>query len=108
MEFCFPIEEYTDRDVCMHCQTEQEANIFLEFLHGIGRTWCDGSSYISHSNFDEYTSDTCYYFNKGTFGDRYDAVDADDLILSFSDYWFEKIEIDNSALDDFFSTITIH
>lgn len=108
----FPIEEFSNINVCMHCETEEEANIFLNFLHSVRRTWCDGDSYLSSNKFEVHGRNTCYYFNEGTYGDvRHVTGILGAQILRFSD-WFtlndDKFETDNSELDEFFSTITIH
>lgn len=112
MIFSFPIEEYTNLEdrVCMHCKTEEEANIFLGFLHSLGKTWCDGTSYLDRNNFDDYRRNTCYYFNDGTYCSTEWAVTENTKILEFSDWIVqeEELECDNTVLNDFLSTIEIH
>lgn len=65
----FNIEDYKGKYV-MHCKTEEEAEIFCEYLHSIGRTWSTGDSYLSESYWDRYKKSTCYNFNYGTYRDK--------------------------------------
>lgn len=39
----------------MHCQTEDEANSFLAFLHNAGRQWSNGESYMKRNNYLEWS-----------------------------------------------------
>ena len=107
--FSFPIEDFTGKDVCMHCSTEEEANAFLEFLHGIGRRWASGDSYLSHNNFGDCGSGTCYYFNQGLYGGFSNATARNRTVLEFSDYLIdeEEPEIDDAPLNEFFSSFSL-
>ena len=65
----FNIEDYKGKYV-MHCKTEEEAEIFCEYLHSIERTWSSGVSYLSESYWYIYKELTCYNFNYGTYDDK--------------------------------------
>ncbi len=82
----FSLEIYRGSCIAMHCKTREQAAIFLEFLHSKGREWLDGTPYISLDNYERYGSDTCYYFNKGTFGNIYHARHYHHRILCFDDF----------------------
>lgn len=46
----FDITQYKGKYV-MHCKTREDAQTFLEFLANLGRTWCDGASYLDNLNY---------------------------------------------------------
>jgi len=55
----------------VHCKTKREAKLFCKMLHEHGRKWCDGSSYLSTTEF-YYYGDNSYYTNDGhVFGGIY-------------------------------------
>lgn len=60
----FNIDDYKGK-YAMNCNTEEKAKVFCDYLDSIGRTWNDGSSYTSHTNWGAYTFDLCYRFNFG-------------------------------------------
>ena len=101
--FCFPIDEFTDRRTSMHCSTVEEANAFLEFLHMSGRRWRSGSTYLSSNNFESHGSDTCYFFNEGTYGGLHRALDRGE-VLEFSDFVVSELEQDDTILNEFLSS----
>lgn len=82
--FYFDITKYYGR-YAMHCKTEEEAKEFCKFLHKCGREWLSGENYDKITNFDEYKSDTIYYFNEGMYGEIGDE-DDDYTILEFSNF----------------------
>ena len=101
--FCFPIDEFTGRRTSMHCSTEEEANAFLEFLNSIGRRWASGVTYLSFNNFESYGSDTCYFFNEGTYGSLPRALERGE-VLEFSDFVVSELEQDDTILNEFLSS----
>ncbi|MGN0317802.1 MAG: hypothetical protein ACI4E1_07730 [Lachnospira sp.] len=95
----FKFEDYPEKEVAMHCKTTEEAEYFCKFLHGAGKTWSDGSSYLEYRNFEGYKENTVYYFNKGTYGDKTCAVKVN--ILEFSDFeWFGFIPFKQPVIQD--------
>ena len=102
-EFLFPIEEFDNPNTSMHCATEEEANIFLEFLHSKGRHWRSGESYLSKNNFFIFGTETCYFFNCGAVGVRAGSASTG-TVLEFSD-WIE-VELDDRVLDEFLSSFS--
>lgn len=82
----FSIENYKGK-YAMHCKTEEEAKDFLAYLHSIGRKW-NGSneSYLCHTNWDNYKSDTVYFFNNNTYQDIRHARINKYTILEWSDF----------------------
>lgn len=81
----FDINDYPFRCV-MHCKTEEQARIFCEYLHSVGRTWLMGNTYLSHHNWEVYESKTVYFFNKGTYGDVTRYIGTSIRILDFNDF----------------------
>lgn len=58
----FNIDDYKGKYV-MHCKTEEEAEIFCEYLHSIGHKWINDVSYLLENYWDNYEESTCYEFN---------------------------------------------
>lgn len=101
----FNYDEYSDK-YAMSCETEEECQIFLKYLHNIGKSWCDGKSYLDWNSFESYGSKTCYLFNRGKVG----AIDAVQrlgyTILYFDDFEWDDYKTnhaseDNTILDEF-------
>lgn len=104
----FDINEYASLadKVCMHCSTQDKADIFLDVLMSNGRRWRNGESYIDNSRWNIYDKETCYYFLEGTYGSLSFAkhtIDPRPLVLSFDDFdWTSScISEDNETLDVF-------
>lgn len=106
----FNLNVYTDRHHNMVCTTSEEAEIFCNYLHEHGRTWCDGKPYTDSTDFEDFNGDVAYYFNigcrqaatnisPGTPNDR----------LQFSDFDWEddKITIKDITLSDFEEIINV-
>lgn len=64
------LEEFfaSDKDLAIHCDTEEKANMLLRAFDRMGRTWDNGKSYLKENYFEEYGKDTCY-FADGWFAD---------------------------------------
>lgn len=60
----FDINKYPGYYV-MHCKTEEEAQNFCNYLHNIGRGWCDGKTYSNLTRWDIFEKNTVYCFNEG-------------------------------------------
>ena len=80
----------------MHCDTEEKAIIFCNFLHSQGKCWSSGDSYATKTNFHHYNSQTCYRFNGGCFADLYTYQDNGFYqILEFSDFdWSDAFKVE--------------
>jgi len=98
----FDINHYDDMYV-MHCKTEEEADIFLEFLDSLEMMWRDNSSYLSFNAYQEYDDRTCYCFWRGEYCglDYYKSNEY--IVLEFSDFeWDEPLEVSEDDADAFF------
>lgn len=115
----FNFDRYADDDYnnyVMHCPTEEQANIFLEHLHNIGKTWCDKTSYLDANEYRYYREDTCYAFTLGEYADLEFYNEDGAIVLEFDDFdWgrgkeYEGLEIDiseKSKIDDFLGIFSI-
>lgn len=46
--------------IAVHCKTEEEAKDFCKQMHEHGMKWCNGDSYLEHTEYGRYLSKTCY------------------------------------------------
>lgn len=81
----FNIKNYQGKHA-MHCKTEIEAETFCNYLHSIGRKWCDYDSYENTTEYNRHKSSTVYYFNKGEIGNVECAQAKGYTILEWSDF----------------------
>lgn len=81
----FNIDDYKGKYV-MHCKTKEEAEIFLKYLHSIGRLWSSGDSYLSESYWGKYKESTCYNFNYGAYCDKQYYEEEGYTILEMEDF----------------------
>ena len=58
----FDIKNYPGKYV-MHCQTEEHARIFCDYLHSLGKKWACSGSYKDSTYWNVYKNHTCYNFN---------------------------------------------
>ena len=101
----FNIDDYKGKYV-MHCKTQEEARDFCEYLDKIGRCWCSGKSYLHHTNWLDYQSDTVYYFNMGTYG-RKSWLDYENVtILEWSDFMEKEYILGLNVLESFRACFT--
>lgn len=92
----FDINKYT-RDTAMHCPDRDSADMFLQFLHDIGRRWCDGEEYIPFNEYRRYLNDICFNFPEGKFGSVTTYRDWGYTVLNFYDFdWSEDNSIEES------------
>lgn len=64
----FNIDDYKGNYV-MHCKTREEAESFCEYLHSIGKCWCNGSKYSEVTHYADYGEKTAYAFNSDSYTD---------------------------------------
>lgn len=74
----------------MHCSTEDQAKIFCKHLHGLGKTWNSFSSYLTHTNYDRNTVNTCYAFNSDLCSSVDYCKELGYTILEFEDFDWEE------------------
>ena len=85
----FDINNYKGTYV-MHCETEEAANTFCEYLHSIGRAWCSGQKYLGNTCYYCYKKDMAYAFNIGQYGSTEFYKKRDYTILEFSNFDWSK------------------
>ena len=114
----FYVEHYIDtraRTYAMHCETVDEAQIFVNYLHSKGRSWRSGSTYLEKDGFDAHKEESCYFFNQGCVDSlswiRKSKFNSRHIyLLSFKDFcWKEQengidlTDVDNKNFVDFMS-----
>lgn len=86
----FNINNYEGKYYVMHCKTEEEAREFCNYLHSIGRKWCNDAAYTNQTYYYAHKDNTVYHFNNGTYGSLNVAIGCDYTILEFSDFDWSK------------------
>ena len=94
------LSEFTDYNCCMHCDTQEKADIFLEFLHKHNRRWCNDTPYLNNDWYFKYNHDTVQYFNDGSFGTLDRALANGDTVLRYDDYFDCSENIDDIPEED--------
>ena len=97
----FNIDDYKGK-YAMHCQTEEEAKDFCNYLHSVGKKWGGGSSYLNKTLWDIYYSNTVYYFNDGLYGNISNAKFYNYTILEWSDFMnkeFTKADLTGDVVE---------
>lgn len=91
----FNINDYPG-DYVMHCDTEDKARVFCDYLDLVSLQWCTNHSYKNKTYFGENLDKTVYYFNYGRFGAVH-FVDDGYKILEFDDFdwsgWEEEKKV---------------
>lgn len=84
----------SDKNLVIHCDTEEKANILLKAFDKLGKKWCAGAFYTEKTNWDEYKEKTCYS-NEGTF-----CYKDWFLGLGTKVYEFEDVELGGRTMND--------
>lgn len=103
----FDIKEYSNDDVRMHCETEDEAVVFLEYLEQFGVTWASGSRLSAQTLFDRYGDKTVYNFyhiRKVVAISHIEYYQESD-IKEFSDFEWDGIESEPNSYMDLFELL---
>jgi hypothetical protein len=105
----FDLKKYTDDNYYMVCETVDEAEMFCRFLDKHERTWCDGMSYTTSTDFDQVDGAVAYYFNYGTRGAANNVpMRFNEYRLNFSDFeWEDAEKIKNIKLAEFEDLINV-
>lgn len=76
----------SDRDLAIHCNTEEKAKKLLKAFDKLGKKWCDGDSYLAD---DCYRRDVCYDNNcEHSYYDSYKKC-------NYAVYEFEDVDLEN-------------
>lgn len=88
----FKLEDYIGKYV-MHCNTQENAEVFCNFLDEHDKKWCGGVSYKKVRWWHTYEERTCYAFNKGQYADKDLYLSEGYTVLEFDDFdWGEENE----------------
>lgn len=74
-------------NVVIHCDTEEKANMLLEYADSLGYKWINNESYIEINEWNIYKEETVYYIFEGTYGlinsynicDEYKIIPFDEI-----------------------------
>lgn len=101
----FNWDEFKNKDnkIAVHCKTEEEAVDFCKQMHEHGMKWCNGDSYLEHTEYGRYLSKTCY-----TGGGKFASCDFYESegykILEWSDYMqkeFTKADLEDGMVVEY-------
>lgn len=95
----FDANDYKGR-YAMHCATEKEANIFLEYLDSIGRKWSSSKKYTDENYFYNYYENTTYDFNQSCYGSFDWFIEEGYEILEFTDFEWDGYKAEEVVSDD--------
>ena len=98
----FEIEKYTGRYDAMHCNTEEKANAFLDYLVRVGRPLWRSRHLDGHNCYSNYEEETCYAFNDHSYCGLEFFRRNNALVLEFDDFeWpnFKETVIDSAKID---------
>jgi hypothetical protein len=89
----FRLEDYTEENVGMHCNTEEYAKTFCNFLDKNGKTFRNGENYELDTRWDIYENRTVYMFNRGMINaTNYNAKYDHYTILEFDDFDWSDVK----------------
>lgn len=74
----------SEKNLCIHCDTEEKANKLLKKFHELGKRWCTRKSYLENNHYDTYRENTVYY-NVETYGDLRVAREREIKIIEFDE-----------------------
>lgn len=78
----FNLERLEINNIAIHCNTEEKANDFLNYLNSLGLKWFNEDSLLDYNNWEDYKEDTCYdFYNKGITYDNYSYYKDDDCTI---------------------------
>ena len=89
----FDFDSYDGKYV-MHCSTEEQAEIFCQYLDRIGKTWSgvNHRRYSEVNHYNVYEDQTCYRFAYGTYCNlEFYKEDGSIIVLEFSDFEWDGI-----------------
>lgn len=93
----FNFKEWENQNVVMHCSTKEEAEDFCRVMHEAGKKWTNNLSYLK-TEWELYEENTCYSFNRNTYGNIQFYNQHGYIILEWSDYMvkpFTKSDLKN-------------
>lgn len=89
----FKPELLEDKQLAVHCNTEEKANALLKWASSKGLTWKNGRKFTSYNNWNKYGSDTYYRVLNGTFGLTEGHKKHNHKIISYEDALLKKPKV---------------
>lgn len=79
----------SDKNLAIHCDTEEKANMLLVAFDKLGKKWASGKYYTEESYYSDYKYATCYnnrneYRNYGWYGEHNHTI-----------YEFDEVDLKN-------------
>lgn len=71
----------------VHCETEEEAEVFCRLMHEHGLTWRTGGSYLKYTHWDYRGDCGIFYYGDGDFNDANKPIRESSTSFIFSN-WF--------------------
>jgi len=63
------IQKIIDEKIIIHCETLEDAIIFLREADEFGLKWRNGNSYIEDNEWNSHREQTCYFLSQGSYCD---------------------------------------
>ena len=79
----------SDKDIAIHCDTEEKANKLLKAFDKLGKKWRNGDSYLKYNFYETYKEKICYS-NWNTY-DSLGYYKEENVII----YEFEDVDLEN-------------
>ena len=76
----------SEKVLCIHCDTEEKANMLLEAFDKVGMKWCTNQSYLADNSWIDEKENTVYY-NNGAYSSLWDAKKNNCIIYEFEDVY---------------------
>lgn len=65
-----------NENIIVNCRTKEQADILLNWATRNGKTWGSGGTYIDNTKWGDYEVETCYFINRGSYGNLpYHAIE---------------------------------
>ena len=83
----FDINDF-DTKYVMHCGTQEQAEMFCEYLHGLGRRWHGKEAYSMTTHWEDYKENTFYNFNSNTYAYIDYYIEEGYCVLEFDGFFW--------------------
>ena len=78
-------EELLTKEIAVQCETEEQADVLLNWLHFKGKKWGDGESYLVSNRWYRNENNTCYEIQDGIYAHVDFYKESNVPIISFAE-----------------------